>query len=223
MTSLRASLIIKNALNKLDSKDYPNIELWKMEEAVNIAASEFFRERYEAKESNLKFLEDLQVLLKPTRLAGSDKGIYFLSHRLPSDYFGYSVVTPICSKNSCQGVRIKSELAESSNVDDLLQDYSSSPSFEFEQAFHTIEGNKIKVFHNKEFEVAELDLIYYKKPQYITFPNTPQIDGGVGKDMEWEFKEDVALLIIKKAVKILSDNTDNVNRSQLAAQDLAKN
>jgi hypothetical protein len=220
MNSLRASHIIKNALNKLDSKDFQNIELWKMEEAVNIAAPRFVRRRIPKKELDTQTVDDIQVLLKNARLAGSDKGIYFQSHKLPADYLDHSRVTPICSKGSCSGVRIKSDLLESANVDELLQDHNSQPSFDFEQTFHTIEGNRIKQYHNKNFEVEEVELSYYRAPQYITFPGTPQYNGGVGKDMTWEFKDDVAIQIITEAIKILAGNVKDGETLQIAAPDI---
>jgi hypothetical protein len=223
LTSLQASIRIKNDLNKLDSKDYQNIPLWKMEEAVNTAALRFCRRRIDAKETNNKLVEDLQVLLKgPVRLVGVDKDIFFLSHKLPTDYFASSSVAPICEKGECSGVRMGSELVEDANVNDLLQDYSSQPSFDFEQTFHVIAGDKIRQYHNRDFKIKELELTYYRQPQYITFPNTPQIDGSLGKDMTWEFKKDICDLIIEEAVEILAENTENINRAQVAQNNLQK-
>jgi hypothetical protein len=216
MTSVQAQLKIKNGLNKLDSKDHPNILAWKMEEAVNTEARRFCRIRIAAKESDLKLTDDLQVLLKSAKLSGSNKSTYFLSHKLPSDYFAHSRVTPICNKDNCVAVRIPSILQEDANVDEFLSDYSSQPSFDFEQAFHILGGNKIKIYHNGDFEVKEAELEYFRTPQYITFLNTPQTNGGVGKDMVWEFKDDICDLIIEGAIGILAGDTENINRMQIA-------
>lgn len=223
MTSLYASIKIEDGLNKLSSKDYQNVENWQKEHAVNTAAIRFCRRRIDARETTIKLVDDLQVLLKNVRLSGSDKGVFFQSHRLPTDYFGHSKTTPLCNKYGCTGVRMVSDLVEDANTDELLSDYSSSPSFNFEQTFHTIGGNRIKQYHNKDFEVKELELSYYKQPQYITFPNTPQINGGVGKDMTWEFKDDIADLIIEEAIMILSGNTENANRFSVAQGNLQNN
>lgn len=220
MTSKKAQLRVKNGLNKLDSQDYPNIKAWKIEEAVNTAALRFCRRRAETKENTIKAVDDLQVLLKSAKLSGSNRDTFFISHKLPTDYIGHSRVTPICNKGNCIGIKIVSEPIENSNVDELLQDFSSQPSFDFEQTFHVLSGNKVKVYHNGDFEVKEIELDYYKTPQYITFPSTPQIDGGIGKDMTWEFKDDICDLIIEEAIAILSGDTENVNRYNIAQGNL---
>lgn len=220
MTSKQAELRTKNALNKLDSKDYVNLPNWKIEEVTNTAVRRFCRRRIDAKESTTKLVDDLQVLLKSARLSGSNKDTYFLSHKLPTDYFGHSRVTPICRKDNCTGVRIPSDLLENSNVDDYLGDYSSQPSFKFEQCFHVMAGNKVKVYHNGDFIVDEVELDYFKAPQYITYLNTPQVNGGVGKDMIWEFKDDICDLIIEETIAILSGDIENINRYNIAQGNL---
>lgn len=220
MKSSQAILQIKNSLNKLDSKDYQNIQVWQMQEAVNTEALRFCRRRISSKEANEHMVDDLQILLKqPVRLSGSDRGTYFLSHKLPADYFAHSKVVAICSKGNCSGVRIKSNLTEDSNTEELLSDWSSQPSFDFEQAFHSLASNKIKQFHNRDFGVDELELSYYRRPQFIEFPNAPLPTGGIGKDMTWEFKDDICDMIIEGAVGILAGNISDYNRQQLSKQE----
>ncbi len=223
MTSTQAAIKIKNGLNKLDSKDYQNVDLHKIEEATNTARLRFVRRRIDAKEMNVKLVDDLQVLLKNQRVAGSNKKGYFQSHKLPSDYFDHSRVTAICTKGNCSGIRIPSDLVEDSNVDVLLGDYNSQPSFDFEQTFHVIAGNKIKQYHNDDFAIKEIDLSYFKTPQYITFPGTHQFDGEIGKDITWEFKEDVCDLIIEEAIMILSANIKDYPGVQNSQNNLQNN
>lgn len=222
MTSLQAILQIENGLNKLSSSDYQNIPAWKMEEAVNIEVVNMVRRKLPKKETTTKDVDDLQVLLKTKTLAGINKNDHFISNKLPSDYFGYSRVTPICNKGNCKTIKIPSSLLEDGNVDELLTDYNSSPSFDFEQCFHILADNRVKVYHNNDFEVKEITLNYYKRPQYITFPGQGA-DGTLHKDMVWEFKDDVAGLIIEGAIKLLAVNIESINRAQFAQQELQNN
>lgn len=217
MTSSQAALQIKNALNKLDSNDYANIQLWKIQEALNVATQRFVRRRLPGKEKDSLVVEDIGILLKDTRLSGSNRDMYFLSHSLPVDYFGLSRVAAICAKDNCI-LRIASEWVEDANTNDYLQDWDSQPSFDFEQTFHTLSGRRIKSYHGGDFEVKELDISYYRQPQYIQMPNAPLPGGGIGKDMTWEWKDDVADLLIEEAVWILSGNTGDYNRNALAQQ-----
>ncbi len=223
MRSIQAILKIENALNKLGSSDYQNIAPWKMEEAINATTVNICRRKLPRKEATIKDVDDLQVLLKDAKLAGSDRNnVYFLSHKLPNDYFGYSRVTPVCDKGNCKSIRIPSELLEDGNVDELLADYSSSPSFEFEQSFHTLAGNKIKLYHNGDFQVKELEITYYKRPQYITIPGQAA-DGTIHSDMVWEFKDDMCELIIEETIQKLAGDIESINRYQISQQTVTKN
>lgn len=218
MKSSTAALQIKNSLNKLDSNDYKNIALWKIQESVNVAVQRFVRERLPYKEANNLMVEDIQVLLKHDKLAGSNRKVYFMSSKLPKDYFGLSRISAICSKEFCKNVMLPSTWVEDSQVNDLLNNSTTQPSFDFEQTFHVLGDNRVYQYHNNDFEVEWLDISYYKKPKYIEFPGSPLPEGGLGKDMEWEFKDDVADKIIEQAVQILAGNTENINRFQIAEQ-----
>lgn len=219
MTSSQAFLRIKLALNKLDSNTYQNITPTQVQESVNIGALRVVRKRLPVKESTTLKVDDIQVLLKTVRVSGSNKATYFYSHKLPNDYMAYSRNKAICTKDSCIAVEFKSDLIEDGNVDEYLTSWDKAPSFEFEQTFHSLNGNKIKQYHNGDFEVKELELTYYKTPQYIEFPGAYlPYSSLLGSDMRWEFNESICDVIIEEAVGIIAGNTDNVNRYNVSKQ-----
>lgn len=220
MKSSQAVIQIQNGLNKLSSSDYQNIQIWQMQEAVNSEVLRFVRRRLPTKELNEHLVEDLQILLKSVRLSGSNRDVYFLSHKLPADYLAHSKTIAFCDNGACSLRRLKSSLIEDSNSEELLSDWSSQPSFDFEQTFHSIGGNKIKQYHNNDFEVKELELSYYRRPQFIEFPNAPLPTGGIGRDMTWEFKDDLCDVIIEGAIRILAGNISDYNRQQIAGQEI---
>lgn len=220
MTSNEAAILIKEGLNKLDSKSYPDIELWQIEAATNRALLAILRRKLPKKEERLKDVEDLQILLKSAKLSGSNKNIYFLSHKFPDDYFWYSRSSAIVSKGNCKNVRMHSSLQEDANIDNLLSDYASSPSFDFEQTFHVISGNKIYQYHNNDFIVEELELFYYRIPQRITYEGTFQWDGSTGKDKKWEWSNHFSELIIEETINNLAGNIENNNMYQISAHKL---
>lgn len=221
MTSTQAAYQIKLGLNKLDSKDYQNLTPESQQEAVNTAVQRFIRRRLPRKESNNLVAEDIQILLKTFRLSGSQRDVYFLSHKLPTDYFGLSRLNAICTKGSCNR-NISSTWIEDGNVDKYLSDWAMQPSWDFEQTFHTISGQKIKSYHNKNFDIKELELNYYRQPQYIQFPNVEGWTGQDGKDMTWEWKDDIADQIIAEAIRILAENIGDYNTSQIQQQVLTQ-
>lgn len=217
MTSLQAAKQIKLRLEKLDSSDYDNITRYQMEEAVNTAVLQFVREKKKMSDEQTSFdVDDLQVLLKDQNLSKLDRKGYVLSSKLPADYLFIKRVSPRCNKELCEDVYIKSTLVEESNVGELLQDYNSQPSFNFEETFHTLMGNKIKVFHNDDFEVEEILLTYYRKPQVISFEDR-------FNTKVWEWKDDLAEHIINIAVQNLAADTGNQQVYQVSSQKIVNN
>lgn len=213
MTIRQVSAKIDLRLNKGASGDYDNIWSYQKQEAFNKGITDSLRrlkrgknQTQEGDEETDTRVDDLQVLLKTDTLAVRDKGFYAQTNALPTDYLYYKRVTPIASKESCSNVMLKSHLREEANVDDLMNDV---PSFNFEETFHTIIGNKVNIYHNKDFIVDKVNLVYYRKPKFYDFKKL---------DTVVEFKDDVCELFIDEAVKILASDIESVNQKNLAQE-----
>ncbi len=226
---MQSSLIqikVKERLNKLDSSDYDLLECWQIREAFNKAQIEWVRrqvhgnnQKQEGDEETRMRLDDLQNLLKSANLSGKEKeNLYFETEILPKDYLYYKRLTPIVSKAGCTGKRLTSKLREESNVDDLLTDWASQPSFDFEQTFHTILGNKARIYTKNDFEVEKVKLIYYRVPRSIDFGSCEHLDGSEGQDIDPEFKDDIVELIIDDTVSILAGDIESPNQYQITKQ-----
>ena len=217
MTSRIASVKINQRLEKLDSNDYDNITKERKEEVLNKVAVEFIRERVKNVDEVTQFaVEDLQLFLKPVVLSSVDKGLFNETGKLPKDYLFFKRLTPECAKGSCDNVTVVSTPVEESNVDVYLSDFGTQPSFDFEETFHTMVSNRFRIYHNKDFSISEVGLIYYRKPIKISFASTDL-------DKEWEWKEDQAELIIDKAVMILAGDTENATAVQTSSQRVQNN
>lgn len=217
MNSSLASIKIKQRLSKIDSQDTRNIKDFYLEEVINKAVLAWLRRNKhgsnasrEADEETIQRVDDLQFLLKQGKLSVGNNGPYAETVRLPEDYLYFKRVTPMCTKGVCAYVPLRSHLAEEANVDDLLMNYDTQPSFDFEETFHTLIGNKIRVYHNEDFTVVDVALIYYRQPLYIHFVDKTKASE------TWEWKEDVAELIIDEAVKILAGDIESLNQNALA-------
>lgn len=217
MTSREASPKIKLRLEKLDSNDYDNLTQHQLEEAVNKAVLEFIREKKKMADETTSFdVDDLQILIKEKSLSKVERDTYVLTYPIPDDYLFLKRVTPKCNKGFCENVYIKSTLIEESNVDEWLQDYNSQPSFDFEETFHVLSGNRIKVYHNKDFSIEEVKLTYYRLPEKISFDRNTNT-------REWEWKEDTAEHIIDRAVRLLASDTANQQVYQTSSATIANN
>lgn len=225
---MQASLIrikIKERLGKLDSADYDNLECWQVREAFNKAQLEWVRRQIHGKndtregdESTQQKVVDVQNLLKQIKIDLKDYKLYYETITLPVDYFYIKRVTPFVTKGKCKGKMIKSTLREEANVDEYLQDYSMQPSFEFEETFHTMINSTIRVYTNKEFQVDNIKLIYYRYPREIDFTGCVHLDGSTGVEIDPEFKDDIVELIIDDTVSILAGDIESPNQFSLDKQ-----
>lgn len=205
-------------LNKGASDDYDNLWNYVKTEAFNKAVNDWIRRQYRGKnqtqegdEETIARVDDLQFLLKSDNIVIRDKGLFVQSSKLPSDYLYYKRVTPYVSKGECTGVIIKSHLREEANVDDLNP---SLPSFDFEETFHTLIGNKIHLYHNKDFTVDKIQLTYYRKPKVYDFKKLSDTT---------EFKDDVADIITDEACKIIASDIESFNQKNSAKERAEEN
>lgn len=225
---MQSSLIlikVKERVNKLDSADYDNLECWQIREAFNKAQLEWVRRQIHGKndtqegdEETRQRVDDLQILLTSESLDVRQNELYFEAKHLPANYLYIKRVTPKVIKDNCIGKKIKSTLREEANVDEYLQDYSLSPSFEFEETFHTMINNTIRVYANYDFDVESIVFTYYRFPREIDFGQCPDITGNSGEEINPEFKDDIVELIIDDAVAILAGDIESPNAVQLSKQ-----
>lgn len=218
MTLRQVSTKIDLRLNKSASSDYDNLWSYVKAEAFNKGINDWIRRQFhgtnikqEGDEETTIRVDDLQVLLKKDNLTVRDKGLYVESGKLPSDYRYFKRLTPYVSKGACTNVRIKSHLREEANVDDLLPTY---PSFQFEETFHTIIGNKIHLYHNKDFSVDKLELTYYRNPKIYDFK---KLDDVV------EFNDNICELLVEEACKIIASDIESLNQKALKEQSVESN
>lgn len=223
-----ASLVqikVKERINKLDSADYDNLECWQIREAYNKAQLEWVRRQVHGKndtqegdEETRQRVDDLQILLTSINLETRQNELYFEAKHLPDNYLYIKRVTPRVSSGHCKNKPIKSTLREEGNADEYLQDWSMSPSFEFEETFHTMINNTIRVYSNNEFDVQKITLTYYRLPREINFGTCVQMDGSSGVEIDPEFKDDIVELIIDDAVAILAGDIESPNALQVNKQ-----
>lgn len=212
MTISQVSAKIDLRLNRSASGDYDNLWPYVKQEAFTKAINDWVRRQKHGKnvtqegdeESDMR-VDDLQVLLKEKSVRVRNKERYSETEALPDDYLYFKRFSPSVSKGKCQNVRIKSHLKEEANVDDLL----TSSSFDFEETYHTIIGNKIHLYHNGEFTVDSATLTYYRKPKTYLFSKLNTVV---------EFKDDICELLVDEACKIIASDLENGNQKQLAQE-----
>lgn len=207
----------KARLNKSDSSDYDNLWLYQVEETYNKGKIEVIRrlkrgknQTQEGDEETRDRIDDLQVLLKEKLVSVGQYPLFVETAVFPTDYLYFKKITPLVTKNSCKRVRIKSYLREEANADGLLGDWDSQPSFDFEETFHTILGNKARIYHNNDFKIEEAILTYYRLPRFIKFKKTaPTL---------LEFKDDLEELFIDEGIKIMASDLESINQKNFSQE-----
>ncbi len=232
MNNSRLQLKIKERLNKIDSKDYDNFETWQLAEAYNKAQIEWVRRQLhgnnifkEGNEQSIRRVDDLQNLIQVKEYSGIDKGLYTELSPIPSDYMQFERVSIQGNKDNCKGRSFKVYQGQEGDIDELLSDNNTKPSFEWGETFCTLANNTIKVFTNSQFELVNSKLTYYRLPKPIQIKGDIDLDTGstYTKDQICEFKDDIIELIIDEACSILAGDIESMNQYQRNTQGAERN
>ena len=216
---------IKQRLNKLASLDYDNLTCWQIQEAFNKAQIEWVRRQLhgtnnykEGDEASIRRIDDLQKLLKTIPISGNVVDpTYYQIENLPDDYLEFKRVSIHGKTDKCPDPRtFVVYLAEEADVDLLLVDKFSKPSFDWGETFCTMVGNKIRIYTNGTFDVINPKLNYYRKPVNVEFAGCIDLNTGetTATDVMCEFKDDIAELMCDEAAAILAGDIESITQYQ---------
>jgi hypothetical protein len=215
---------IKQRLNKLSSLDYDNLECWQIAEAFNKAQIEWVRRQLhgtnaykEGDENSIRRIDDLQKLLTTINITGSMAGdVYFEVELLPENYLEFKRVSIKGKTEDCPDRSFVVYLAEESDIDLLLSDTLSKPSFDWGETFCTLVGNRIRIYTNNEFQIINPRLNYYRKPVEVQFLDCINLNTGlpITADVQSEFKDDIVELMCDEAASILAGDIESMAQYQ---------
>jgi len=229
MDNTTLEIKLKQRLNKLDSNDYDNIEKWQMIEAFNKASVEWSRRQLhggnqykEGDEFSKRRIDDMQVLLRELPLTGVQTDTYFETTNFPiEDYLEFKRISAEAKNECCpDNLPMSVYLSEEANVNLNLRDPLKNPSYDWAETFCTLLGNKIRIYRNKDFDIVNPVLTYYKRPTYIQIAGVldPYSGNIATADIESDFKDDIIELILDEAAAIIAGDIDNYNQMQRETQ-----
>jgi hypothetical protein len=220
-------LKVRQRLNKLDSQDYDNIEDWKIVEAFNKGQVDWCRRNLhglnivkEGDEQSTRRIDDLQVLLVNLVLNVDNRQTYY-EGSLPLDYLQWKRISCKAADKCCPDPRpMVIYLAEVANVDELLRDKNKKPSFEWAETFATMQGDKLQIYTNGQFEVVKPTLTYYRQPTRIEIAGVqdPYTLTTPAVDVISEFKDDLVELFVDECSKIIAGDIESINQMQREQQ-----
>jgi hypothetical protein len=224
MNNATLQIKIKQRLNKLSSNDFDNIQCWQIVEAFNKGQSDWCRrnlhgmnQKQEGDEQSTSRVDDLQVLLKSQLIVLTNKQTYFETPTLPLNYMRWKRISANAKSDCCEDSKpLVIYLAEQANLEQLLRDKNKQPNFEWAETFATIMNNKIQIYTNGLFTVDNPIITYYRQPVKIqiagcTDPYTLLVST---IDIECEFKDDLAELLVDEAAKIIAGDIESINQVQ---------
>jgi len=220
---------VRLRLNKLHSQDYDNIPDWTIVEAINKAALQVMRQDLrginilqEGDEESRIVLDDYQQFLFTKKLGGLNKNQYFESEELPDNYLYYKGLSITASNKECSKQKLYSLLTEEANVEALLRNPLTRPDFNWRETFHTLSGNKIKIYKN-DFNVVSVELTYYRKPKKFDIAGYTNELSQNSTNSDLEFKDDLAEKIIDQAVSNIATGIENYNLVQVQQATIKNN
>lgn len=224
---------VKQRLNKLSSNDYDNIESWQIIEAFNKAQVDWCRrnlhginQKQEGDEQSTRRIDDLQKLLTKTPLSMKKEDTYYESINFPINYLQWKRVSAKAKTDCCPNPKtMVIYLGEQANVEQLLRDKNKQPSYEWGETFATLSDNKLQIYTNNTFEIAEAILHYYRQPLRIEIAGVinPYTNIAPLVDTPSEFKDDLVEVFIDETVKVLAGDIESMNQYQRMSQSVENN
>jgi hypothetical protein len=223
---------IMERLNKLASHDYDNIECWQISEAFNKAQIQWMRRQLrgynpkrEGDGSSKDLIDDLQGLLKTFSIRITKMDRYYETATLPADYLSFKSVSIKANDECCQERPMVVYLVEAADVDVLLEDQLTKPSFEWGETFAVLMGKKLRIYTNNAFDLSSPILTYYKKPRQVAFKGCTDISSGniINTSVTCEFNDDVAEILVDETASILAADMEMINQKQILTQRVSNN
>lgn len=149
------------------------------------------------KSDDIRYIQRFLVLDKdiPYSSKKEDK----INFELPKDYFDLADVRAKAKKDKCSDTLYLFEV-RTENLTEILQDEFHKPSFEWREAPYTINSNNLSIYTNKEFNVTNILLNYYRYPNQLRLvdDNNPESSFNEDFPIEWDDKslDDIISLMV---------------------------
>lgn len=138
----------------------------------------------------------------------------FQAYALPTDFFNLSNVHVYATKGGCQQKRLQTFEAKTENIEELVFDESSKPSFDYRETFYTLSKKEVLVYKT-DFDITSVSLTYYRYPKKVDIKGYTDINGKQSKDVHPEFDDKVVLSILNAMATEFSASNGDVSQYQI--------
>jgi len=225
---------IDQRLNKLSSNSHQRIQLEDKILALNEAQLKLIKQKVDGisitsqlgRDSLKKRYDDLQILIEdyikhPLELKESNKILNQWDgslEELDPTYMFHIDSYFLANKGECKDRLIwtNMELAKHGDVQFLLNNAHTKPSFEYQETFSSLSTNKISIFTDGSFDPTKLYIMYLRYPTYINKSGYVMLDGEDSVDSNCELASYLEDEILDLAVQNLAMYTENASAVQSA-------
>ena len=119
--------------------------------------------------------------------------------KLPKDYFDLAAPRGEAKKGNCTH-KMHFEEVRTENIEEILIDEFSKPSFEWEEVLYTVNADTLSVYTDETFSMSEVLLNYYRYPSQIRLIDEQDPESGFNPNsiIEWDDKtlDDIITLMV---------------------------
>lgn len=155
---------------------------------------------------DIRGIQKFLILDEP--ISSSSQTLDHYNFPLPKKYFDLADVRARANKGNCLDLISLFEV-QTENLNEVMQDEYSKPSFEWRESFYTINSDNLSVYVDN-FQISEILLNYYRYPNQIEAISESAFNES--KKIEWD---EQALDIIISLTAGESDLNQNNPRFQL--------
>jgi len=159
------------------------------------------------KDKNSILVDRIQQLLKTKEIINPVVYDEYVDFDFTEDFYEFVDARCLAQKSECKQVLRLREI-KNQNKQVLYFDDASSPSFEFEWSFLTIQENKIRVYR-KDFDILSLTIEYYRFLENIDITGYTKLDGSPSTDIPIDLSEQYVDQIINRAAEEFMRDYEN--------------
>lgn len=141
--------------------------------------------------------------------AKDDRVLFFL----PDDFLSFINARGRFSKGECEVMDFKMWEVKNENTEELYNDLSNEPHFEFRETFYTIGQECISVF-TKGFDCEACFMTYYRFPREVDIEGYTRFDGSPSSSIDPELDDSLVEMILDMVANKYALNEDEYDSYQ---------
>lgn len=159
---------------------------------------------------------NFEYLITSKPLEFSDKTNIYYSYTLPDDWYRYALFQ-VYATNGCTKLINARPISNIKNLNEILTNEYSSPSFEWEETVFFINGGKVNVYYSG-FEIDSVVMYYYKNLVDIDLDGYITIENKSSKNVDSTLEDEHLRQILDRVVLEVQREVENQAGYQYAKE-----